>query len=84
MSQYFRMQMLCLYNGKDNLEKFDAKTDENLLLEYSISRNFFILFNKRTLTIKEISNIKPKFVEIEVIDCAGILNNNFSRRQRSR
>ena len=40
-------------NGKDNLNKFDSKSYEALLIGYSLSNNTFYVFKKRTLKIEE-------------------------------
>ena len=40
-------------NGKDNLSKFDLKSDEGIFLGYSTSSKAFRVFNKRTLVIEE-------------------------------
>ena len=40
-------------NGKDNLGKFDAKSDEAIFLEYSTTSKAYRVFNKRTLTVEE-------------------------------
>jgi len=40
-------------NGKDNLGKFDAKSDEGIFLGYSLHSKAYRVFNKRTLTIEE-------------------------------
>ena len=40
-------------NGKDNLGKFDAKSDEGIFLGYSLNSKAYRVFNKRTLTVEE-------------------------------
>ena len=42
-----------LNNGKDNLEKFDSKSDEVIFLGYSTTSKIFWVFNKRTLVVEE-------------------------------
>ena len=42
-----------LNNGKERLEKFDAKSDEAIFLHYSSSSKAFRVFNKRTLVVEE-------------------------------
>ena len=42
-----------LNNGKERLEKFDAKFDEVIFLGYSSSNKAFRAFNKRTLVVEE-------------------------------
>ena len=48
--------MLVLNNGKDNLGKFDAKSDEDIFLGYSLNSKTFRIYNKRTMTIEESIN----------------------------
>lgn len=45
--------MLFLNNYKDNLSKFDEKSDEGIFLGYCLSSKAYIVYNKRTLVIKE-------------------------------
>ncbi|XP_070023318.1 uncharacterized protein [Nicotiana sylvestris] len=40
-------------NGKDNLGKFDPKSDEGIFLRYSPSSRAYRVYNKRTLCIEE-------------------------------
>ena len=40
-------------NGKDNLGKFDSKSDEGIFLGYSLSSKAYRVFNKRTLVVEE-------------------------------
>ena len=42
-----------ILNNKDNLGKFDSKTDEGIFLGYSISSKSYRVFNKRTLIVEE-------------------------------
>ena len=42
-----------LLNTRDNLDKFDAKSDEGIFLGYSSRRKAYRVFNKRTNSIKE-------------------------------
>ena len=49
----FGCKCFVLNNGKDNLGKFDAKSDENIFLWYSLTSKAFRVFNKRTLVVEE-------------------------------
>ena len=49
----FGCKCFVLNNGKDNLGKFDAKSDEGILLDYSLNSKAFRIYNKRTMTIEE-------------------------------
>lgn len=40
-------------NGKDNLGKFDAKSDKGIFLGYSTTSRAYRVFNKRTLVVEE-------------------------------
>ena len=40
-------------NGKDNLGKFDARSDEGIFLGYSTSNKTYKVYNKRTLVVEE-------------------------------
>ena len=40
-------------NGKNNLGKFDPRSDEGIFLGYSPSSRAFRVFNKRTLSVEE-------------------------------
>ena len=40
-------------NGKDNLGKFDAKSDEGIFIGYSSTSKAFRVYNKRTLQVEE-------------------------------
>ena len=49
----FGCKCFVLNNGKDNLKKFDAKSDKGIFLEYSTNSKAYRIFNKRTLIVKE-------------------------------
>ncbi|XP_075103324.1 putative mitochondrial protein AtMg00710 [Nicotiana tabacum] len=40
-------------NGKDNLGKFDPRSDEGIFLGYSLNSRSFRVYNKRTLCVEE-------------------------------
>ena len=42
-----------LYNGKDHLGKFDAKSDEGIFLGYSLQSKAYRIYNKITMIIEE-------------------------------
>ena len=42
-----------LNNEKDNLDKFDAKSDEGIFLGYSLNNKDFRIYNKITMIIEE-------------------------------
>ena len=44
--------MPCINNDKDNLEKFDSKSNEVIFLGYSTTSKTFWVFNKRTLIVE--------------------------------
>ena len=49
----FGCKCFVLNNDKDNLGKFDEKSDEGIFLGYSLSSKAYRIYNKRTLTIEE-------------------------------
>ena len=49
----FGCKCFVLNNGKDNLGKFDAKSDEGIFLGYSLASKAFRVINKRTLVVEE-------------------------------
>ena len=54
--KYFRVfgcRCFILNNGKDNISKFDAKSDEGIFLGYSTSSKAYRVFNRRTLLVEE-------------------------------
>ena len=53
----FGCKCFVLNNGKDNLGKFDAKSDEGIFLGYSSNIKAFIIYNKRTMIIEESINV---------------------------
>lgn len=44
-------------NGKDNLSKFDARSDEGVFLGYSSHSKAYKIYNKRTLCIEESAHV---------------------------
>jgi len=46
-----------LNNGKDNLGKFDSKSDEGIFLGYSLHGHAYRTFNKRTMLVEESMHI---------------------------
>ena len=49
----FGCKCFALNNGKDNLKKFDAKSEEVIFLGYSTSSKTYRVFNKKTLIVEE-------------------------------
>jgi len=49
----FGWKCFVLNNGKDNLGKFDAKSNEGIFLKYSSNSKSFRIYNKRTMIIEE-------------------------------
>lgn len=49
---HFGCKCFILNNGKDNLGKFDAKSDEGIFIGDSTSIKKFRVFNKRNMTVK--------------------------------
>ena len=49
----FGCKCYVLNNGKDNLKKFDSKSDEAIFLGYSTTSKAFRVFNKQNLIVEE-------------------------------
>ena len=49
----FGSKCFVLNNGKENLGKFDDKSDEGIFLGYSLNSKTYRIYNKRTMTIEE-------------------------------
>jgi len=43
-----------LNNGKDNLGKFDAKSDEGIFLGYDLNGHAYRIYNKRLLIVEDV------------------------------
>ncbi|XP_042953597.1 uncharacterized protein LOC122290115, partial [Carya illinoinensis] len=54
-----------ILNDRDNLGKFDAKSDEGIFLGYSTNSKAYRVFNKKTLTVQESMHVV--FDEVEQI-----------------
>ncbi|XP_042972660.1 uncharacterized protein LOC122304450, partial [Carya illinoinensis] len=54
-----------ILNDRDNLGKFDAKSDEGIFLGYSTNSKAYRVFNKKTLTVQESMHVV--FDELEAI-----------------
>ena len=60
-------------NGKDNLGKFDPKSDEGIHIGYAINGHTYRVYNKRLLTVEESMHVVfnesdsylPKFIQDE-------------------
>ena len=57
--KYFRVfgSKCYILNDQENLEKFDAKSDEGVFLGYSTTSQAYRVFNKRTKTVMESINV---------------------------
>jgi len=49
----FGCKCFILNNGKDNLGKFDSKSDEGIFLGYSQHGHVYRVYNKRTMLVEE-------------------------------
>ena len=71
----FGCKCFVLNNDKDNLGKFDEKSDEGIFLGYSLSSKAFRIYNKRTLTIEESMHVsfdESNTSKEEVAICDGL------------
>ena len=59
-----------ILNDRENLGKFDTKSDECIFLGYSTTSRAYRVFNKRTKTIMESINVKidDALTKVEMID----------------
>ena len=57
--KYFRIfgSKCYILNDRENLGKFDAKSDEGIFLGYSINNRAYRVYNKRTKTMMESINV---------------------------
>jgi hypothetical protein len=82
-----------ILNDKDNLDKFDAKSDENIFLRYSMNSKTYRVYNKISLTIEEsihvvfdeVDSLKPKNIDDDDDDIIVIENkvNNIKMRDQT-
>ena len=81
----FGCKCFVLNNGKDNLGKFDAKSDEGIFLGYSLTYKAFRVFNKRTLVVEESIHVifdesnPPSTKDYLDDDDVGILQENIDK-----
>ena len=59
-----------ILNDRENLGKFDAKSDEGIFLGYSTTSRAYRVFNKRTKTVMESINVKidDDIAKVEMVD----------------
>ena len=73
----FGTKCYILNNGKDQLAKFDAKSDEGVFLGYSLTSKAYRVFNKRTLVVEE--SIHVAFDDDMPLDSADDMCANFDK-----
>ena len=70
--KYFRVfgSKCYILNDRENLRKFDAKSDEGIFLGYSITSQVYRVFNKRTKTVMESINVEidDAITKVEMVD----------------
>ena len=70
--KYFRVfgSKCFILNDRENLGKFDAKSDEGIFLGYSTSSRAYRVYNKRTKTVMESINVEidDDITKIEMVD----------------
>ena len=49
----FGCKCYILNNGKENLDKFDEKTDNGIFLGYSLTSHAYRVYNKRLMTVED-------------------------------
>ena len=67
--KYFRVfgSKCFILNDRDNLGKFDAKSDEGIFLGYFTTSRAYRVFNKRTKTVMESINVDDALTTVEMI-----------------
>ena len=70
--KYFRVfgSKCYILNDRENLGKFDAKSDEGIFLGYSTTSRAYEVFNKRTKTVMESINVEIDDIitKVEMVD----------------
>ena len=70
--KYFRVfgSKCYILNDRENLGKFDAKSDEGIFLGYSTNSRAYRVFNKRTKTVMESINVEvdDAITKVEMVD----------------
>ena len=70
--KYFRVfgSKCYILNDRENLGKFDAKSDESIFLGYSTTSRAYRVFNKRTKIVMESINVKidDAIAKVEMVD----------------
>ena len=70
--KYFRVfgNKCYILNDRENLGKFDAKSDEGIFLGYSTSSRAYKVYDKRTKTVMESINVKidDSITKVEMVD----------------
>ena len=70
--KYFRVfgSKCYILNDRENLGKFDAKSDEGIILGYSTTSRPYRVFNKRTKTIMKSINVEidDALTKVEMVD----------------
>ena len=70
--KYFRLfgSKCYILNGRENLGKFDAKSDEGIFLGNSTTSRAYRVFNKRTKTVMESINVEidDAITKVEIDD----------------
>ena len=71
-AKYFRVFRSKCYilNDRENLGKFDAKSDESIFLGYSTSSRAYRVYNKRKKTVMKSINVKidDAITKVEMVD----------------
>ena len=59
-----------ILNDRENLGKFDAKSDEGIFLGYSTTSQAYRVFNKRTKTVMESISVEidDAITKVEIVD----------------
>ena len=79
-SKNFIFKVFCckcfILNTKDNLDKFDLKSNEGIFIGYSSRSKAYRIYNKRTLTIEESMHVNFDENRIKIINLENEVNND--------
>ena len=53
----FGCKCFILINSKENIDKFDSRSDEGIFLDYSLNSRAYRIFNRKSLSMEESSHV---------------------------
>ena len=55
--KFFGCKCFILINGKENIGKFDSRSDEGIFLGYSLNSKAYRIFNRKSLTVEKSTHV---------------------------